>query len=309
MGARVTYNLFARNLARPVPGSYSMVTDAEGNQTWQQSFADDSVDLVGLSEGRYLSTAWDYDQGYFWDDAIQRLGFMGEKILALEALFDPTTYFLGQDQASDLRRYRVNYALNFGPQLEELVGSLITGDRGAFAAYEMNDRVIFPDYADADRELPVGAVPINPAADFTLQLHTMVLALALLPDTFDSSLINSTRIWLDGSVDEISTTREVVSHNDPASGLTWEAVSYPEGEGQDVVETGIAARMIGRANRLVSLQEAAQTTIDGLDPGNDAGEIADLESTIAALRLELDLHRENLNVLRAIHMELGVLDF
>jgi hypothetical protein len=309
MGARETYNAFARNLARPIPGSYAQTTDAEGNETWEESFSDSAIDLIGLSQGRFLSTAWDFDQGYFWDDAIQRLGFMGEKILALEALFDPTTYFLGQDQSSDLRRYRVNYSLNFGPQLEDLVGSLITGDQGAFAPYAVDDTVSFPDYAALERALPVGAVPINPAADFTLQLHTMVLALALLPDTFDSGLINSMRIWLDGGVAEIETTRDVVSHNDPDAGLTWEAASYVEGVGHDAVETGIAARMIGRANRLVDLQDANEATIATLDPTNDAAQIASLETDNASLGLELDLHRENLNVLRAIHLELGTLDF
>ena len=307
MGARETFNVFARNLARPIPGTYSKVEDPEGTEAWQESFS--GTELVGLADGRFLSTAWDFDEGYFWDDAIQRLGFMGEKILALEALFDPTTYFLGQDQSSDLRRYRVNYALDFGPQLEDLVGSLITGERPAFAPYELDGDVYFPDYADPDRALPPLAVPINPAADFTLQLHTIVLALTLLPDTFDSSLINSTRIWLDGSGDEIETTRPVVAHNDPDTGLTYEAASYIEGEGEDAVETGIAARMVGRANRLVSLIDHALAAIELLDPTADAEEIAELEANVAALRLELSLHRENLNLLRAVHLELGMIDF
>jgi hypothetical protein len=130
-----------------------------------------------------------------------------------------------------------------------------------------------------------------------------------LPDTFDSGLINSMRIWLDGGVAEIETTRDVVSHNDPDAGLTWEAASYVEGVGHDAVETGIAARMIGRANRLVDLQDANEATIATLDPTNDAAQIASLETDNASLGLELDLHRENLNVLRAIHLELGTLDF
>ena len=46
-----------------------------------------------------------------------------------------------------------------------------------------------------------------------------------------------------------------------------------------------------------------------LDPTNDAAQIASLETDNASLGLELDLHRENLNVLRAIHLELGTLDF
>ena len=130
-----------------------------------------------------------------------------------------------------------------------------------------------------------GLLPINPGADFTIQLHAMVLGLALLPDTFDSDIIDSTRIWLDGEPGVI-TNRVLVTHTDPASGLTWVAVSYDDsGE-----ETGVAARMIGRANLLDGML---------LSAGEDDPRIEE----------ELGLLRENLNLLRAIHQELGVLAY
>ena len=44
--------------------------------------------------GRDPDTAWDYDAGYFWDEVVSRVGYTGDKVLAMESLFDPTTYFM-----------------------------------------------------------------------------------------------------------------------------------------------------------------------------------------------------------------------
>jgi hypothetical protein len=283
MGVRETFNVFARTIARPEPGGYAETTDLDGNASWEPLWWSEDLE-IGLDGGRYLATAWDYDQGYYWDEVIDHVGYFTEKALAMEALFDPTTYFLGQDQASDLRRYRVNFGANFFEPLMSLVRNVMVGDRDGFAPYNDGGNVVFRDYADFPYEDP-GLLPINPGADFTIQLHAMVLGLALLPDTFDSDIIDSTRIWLDGEPGVI-TNRVLVTHTDPASGLTWVAVSYDDsGE-----ETGVAARMIGRANLLDGML---------LSAGEDGPRIEE----------ELGLLRENLNLLRAIHQELGVLAY
>ncbi len=307
MGVRESFNLFARTLARPEPGGYERVIDWDGSETWKQVYEEDLV--IGVSDGRYRSTEWDYDQGYFWDEAITRLGFFSNKTLAMEALFDPTTYFLGQDTAADLRGFRVNYGSNFFEPLMELVGDLMVGDSNGFAPYELDDQVVFPDYADFPVQVPSGAVSIDPNAGFTIQLYTMLLGLTLLPDTYDSNIIDSTRIWLDGSADAITTVLPTVSHTDPSSGLTWRAVSYLDLGG---VEEGIAARMILRANAMSEyLGEEVPSLGDDDDSaaGDDDDSAAPVPSDAEEMRVRLRLHRENLNLLRAIHRELGSLDF
>ena len=278
-----------------------MGASTDGNVSWDDVWWAEDLQ-VGLSEGRYPDTSWDYDQGYFWDDAVERIGYFHDKVLAMESLFDPRTYFLGQDTSADLRGFRVNYASNFFPQLRSLVGDLMVGNKAGFGPWEVGQELTWPDYADPDWSPPFGAVPIDPNAGFTIQLHSMVLGLVLLPDTFDSDIINSTRIWLDGSAEAIDTTHDTVTHTDPASGLTWRAISYVDGDG---VETGIAARMITRANLL---QERLGVESQGDDDDSAGG--PDLDPTLeAAIALELDLQQENLNLLRAIHLELGWLDY
>ncbi|MBJ94792.1 MAG: hypothetical protein CMP23_10025 [Rickettsiales bacterium] len=309
MGVRESFNLFARTLARPEPGGYERRVDWDGAETWAPLWYSDDL-TVGVTNGRYLSTDWDFDQGYFWDDAISRVGFFSNKVLAMEALFDPTTYFLGQDTAADIRGFRVNYGANFLAPLTELVGDLMVGDAPGFAPYELDSQVVFPDYADHPVVLPQGAVHIDPNAGFTIQLYTMLLGLALLPDTYDSNIIDSTRIWLDGAADEIAPELPVVRHVDPVSGLVWEAVSYRNEGGE---ERGIAARMIERANAMSAyLGEQLPAAGDDDDSAGDDDDSAGsftAPDDAAEIAERLRLHRENLNLLRAIHVQLGMLDF
>ena len=319
MGVRETFNVFARTIARPEPGGYYEGVDTDGNPSWEPLWWSEDFD-VGIDEGRYIATDWNYDQGYFWDEVVHHVGYFTDKTLAMEALFDPTTYFLGQDTAADLRRYRVNYGLNFFDPLMELVGDVMVGDKAGFAPYNVDGNVVFPDYADYPVTPPAGALPINPNADFTIQFHTMVMGLALLPDTFESEIIDSTRIWLDGAVDEVASVLPIVSHVDESSGLTYEAISYLD----DSAERGVAARMIIRANHLQSLlapepdagddDDSAGDDDDSAgdddDSAGDDDDAASLDPEVAeAVAEELRLLRENLNLLRAIHQELGSLDF
>ena len=109
--------------------------------------------------------------------------------------------------------------------------------------------------------------------------------------------------------DAISTVLPTVSHTDPGSGLTWRAVSYPNLGG---VEEGIAARMIVRAN---AMSDYLGEEIPGLGDDDDSAAGDDDDSAdagpadAAAVAVRLGLYRENLNLLRAIHMQLGMLDY
>ena len=292
LGVRETFNVFLRTLARPEPGGYVIGEDVDGNPQWVPRYWDPAMTL-GIDDGRYLATSWDYDDGYFWDEIVQRVGYFTDKTLAMEALFDPTTYFQGQDTASDLRGFRVNYGSNFFEPLMEVVGDLVAGEVAGFAPRMIDDVLQYPDYADWPFVLDDG-LPVDPNAGFTIQFHTMVMALALLPDTYDSGIIDSTRIWYDGSGEGIDPSASSVSHRDELSGIVWVAVSMTNEEG---AEEGIAARMIGRAN---ALKEASE-----LEQEEDTPDAA----LVASLDEQLRLQRENLNLLRAVHLELGGLDF
>ena len=81
---------------------------------------------VDAFDGRALETTWDFDAGYFWFDQLERVGYFYDKVLAIQVLTDPTTYFLGRDTDADIRRYQLNFASTFGPSMGTFFGSLLS---------------------------------------------------------------------------------------------------------------------------------------------------------------------------------------
>jgi hypothetical protein len=102
---------------------------------------------------------------------------------------------------------------------------------------------------------PMGQAPVDPKLGFTLQLWMTVLGNALIPATYDQTFSNSSRLWLLGNGQAVTTTLPTVTFEDPLSGKTFVAISYRQG----ILETGIAARMLSRANEL-------KNRIDPMDP-------------------------------------------
>ena len=88
--------------------------------------------------------------------------------------------------------------------------------------------------------------PIEPMVAFTVQLWMSSLSSALLPGTYDSSYQDSARLWVAGNGTQITTALPTVTFADPYSGKLYTAISYKQGG----AETGVAARMIARANEL-----------------------------------------------------------
>jgi len=72
---------------------------------------------------------------------------------------------------------------------------------------------------------------------------------ALIPASFDQTFVDQSRIFLQGSGQAIDTTRPTVTFTYFRSGRTYVANSYRQG----TVETGIAARMLLRAQELAAL--------------------------------------------------------
>ena len=93
------------------------------------------------------------------------------------------------------------------------------------------------------------------------------LGSALIPATYDPTFSDSARLWIAGNGAQITPTLPTVTFADPYSGKTYTAVSYMVG----IQQTGLAARMISRANELKGL----------LDPSDP--------STTAALKSYLQL--------------------
>jgi hypothetical protein len=167
-------------------------------------------------------------------------------VLAVQALTDPETNFIGRDTSADVRQYQLSYYTSFAPSLRGLLRGLLADDWAAIGARGMGRGALrFP----TPLELAEGGVsgnPIDPAASFSLQMYASVLGMALIPQTFDQSYMNESRIYVRGGAEGVAITGPTVEFLDPASGLTYVAASRLEGG----VEKGVGASMLLHAQAL-----------------------------------------------------------
>ena len=107
--------------------------------------------------------------------------------------------------------------------------------------------------------LPKGNdAPIDPQIGFSVELYAGTFGMALIPATYDQSFVDSARLFLKGSGQQISPQKPTVEFADPFSGKVFVAVSQKNG----VIETGIGARMIQRAGELEALIVAGDASTE-----------------------------------------------
>jgi hypothetical protein len=265
LAAASAYSLLTRVVTAPEPGTYGEYTRGDGTTgLFLDDYADPVAAEVGIPDGRYLETTWDFDAGYYWFDQLDRAGFFYDKILALQVLSDPETFFVGKDTASDVRGYALNFHTTFGPSFTGFFRGLMAQDWGAIGPRAgRGGALTWPDPGQiAQGDMP--GVPVDPNAGFTIQLYAAAFGMALVPMTYDHAFLDRSRVWLRGGVEgvAIDPAVPVVEFTDTRSGKTYVARSYPRGT--DGRETGIAALMIQRANVLAAAGPDGATELDDL---------------------------------------------
>ena len=271
LGVGVGYSLLTRVIASPEPGQYGVGTRADGSSALLSGAGRSAT--VDTLDGRYLETTWNFDEGYYWFDQLERAGYFYDKVLAVQVLTDPETNFLGRDTSADVRQYQLNYYTSFAPSMRGLLRGLLSDDWSAIGARGMGRGALrFPTPIELANGGATGS-PIDPAASFSLQMYASVLGMALIPQTFDQSYMNESRIHVQGGAEGVSLTGPTVEFVDPASGLTYVAASRLEGG----VEKGVGAAMLLHAQAL-----------------------ADRGAT-----LELARYMDNVNVVRRLSWEYG----
>ena len=176
------------------------------------------------------------------------VGIFHDKWLALWALTDPDTYFLGRDTSSDLRQYAINYSRLYPDLITRYLRGVLTEDWSLTALHANNKKLVARDFTLAATP-PAGSLPVDPQLGYSLQFYAGLLGVALLPRTFDTSFIDSARIWVTGASDAITPTGPKVCFNDPSSKKEYCAASYPDASNK---ETGVGAAMLLRANALAA---------------------------------------------------------
>jgi hypothetical protein len=274
LGVGATFALFARVLAAPEPGVFAPGERPDGTAALlpAESASVFGRVVVDTLDGRYLDTSWNFDAGYYWFDQLERAGYFYDKLLAMQVLTDPETHFIGRDTSTDLRQYQLNYYTTFAPALTGLVRGILSDDWTAFAPRARGGRLAYPTLDELVRGDAEGA-PLDPNASFSLQLYTSVLAMTLIPQTFDQTFLDDARLWVRGGAESVEVSGPTVTFTDPSSGYTYVARSRVV----DGVEQGVGARMLRHAQRLA-----------------DRGRRAELARFV-----------DNLNVVRRLSWDLG----
>ncbi|MBM4378860.1 MAG: zinc-dependent metalloprotease, partial [Deltaproteobacteria bacterium] len=250
-----TFNFFGEVLMTPEPGPYQRYAGVDGREAW---YLDPySLDAPGftlpLGVGRTFATEWEFDSGYFWYDRIRVVGSFLDKVAAISELTDPETFFVGKDVSSDVRQFSINYSRLYPRQVTDTFAALMTDRWDRVAPVWSGGRLQHRPISGTITIPGGGVAPVDPQVGFTVQLYLGALGHAYIPGGWEGAFTDSARLWLDGSDGALTPALPTVSFEDPVSGKTYVAVSYKSG----ILETGIAARMVSRANELKGLLDPA----------------------------------------------------
>jgi hypothetical protein len=242
-------NFFFDVLATPEVGNYWI---DEFNRYDQWAWVDENGDelppdlVLGVPDGKYYASSWDFDSGYFWYDKMTHVGIFNDKYLALWTLSNAETWFIGRDTASDSREYAINFYRLYPDLITRYVRGIMTGDWAAIGNWGLKGKLLPRDFTQSSLP-PRDALPVNPQVGFTVQFFAALLGVSQIPVTYDTSFLDSCRIWVKGAQEEITPAEAPVCFTDPVGGKTFCAATRKDEKGQ---ETGIGVAMIAQANTL-----------------------------------------------------------
>jgi hypothetical protein len=257
-GVGAAFSLLSRVVATPEPGPYVEYDRGDGTTGYYlDEFSDPEAD-VAFGDGRFLETTWNFDEGYYWFDQLERVGFYYDKVLALETLTDPQAYFIGQDEASDIRGFAISFHTTFPDATSGLFAGLLSDSWEVIGARPAAAGALrYPTIAELADGTAAG-VPIDPSAGFSVQVSGAADAMLFIPASYDHTFLERSRIWVEGGAESIALPLgERVVFVDPFTSLRYTAASYP---GDGGVETGVGARMLLHAQAL-----ADSGSLDELD--------------------------------------------
>jgi hypothetical protein len=184
-----------------------------------------SLDL-SPANARYYSTAWSRGRnnerncGYFWYNCLHHVGFYLDKVMAMYALSDSETNYVGRSTPEDLREWQIGYYSTFSDQIHKLNNAIMGQDWSAVAPYNQDGELKWPNYT-GDLSA-THSEPINPYATFTVQLYWQVLGMARFQDTYNQRFSEESQIWVEGTAGAPELALEdKITWRDPVSGTLY----------------------------------------------------------------------------------------
>ncbi len=207
-------------------------------------------DVAGFA--RSANTLYDREQyGYYFYNKPTVMGSWWEKWLAIKAIGDANTDFIGVDASSDTRSFLINLNTLFGSDLNNLIGSVVTENITGYGAMLTNPNqapTVIPMLSltgfGADRNnLP--SPTVNPDQQYTFRLLAMYNAAYNGQYTDDYDIAESMMVGLTHSITDNDIPDDVrndptryVEVNDPVSGKKYFALKQFHGGEEDFYSIG-----------------------------------------------------------------------
>lgn len=263
------WNMLSGAVLMPEPGGYAEATNRQPAGLGKLIF--DTNDngsgagdfTIGIVDGRFIGEDFNNELGGSWDylTFINHAGFAQEKVAAIEAIVDgrPSLFTISRDNYLDGRAVKMNFRTDMAPAVDRLVGGLLANDWESVAPHvvgtDKNPGPVALDLTAADgvATRPAGARVLFPNVGYKQQLGTVIFSALFSKLNTDMTLINKTRIWIDGQVGQVNLApSETIKFTDPTQGYTYVARLYgtEKIDGRDV-EKGIGSRMLKHANDLM----------------------------------------------------------
>jgi len=210
---------------------------------------------LGLRPGgaRPANTLYDRDRyGYFFYDKPLTIGSWWDKWLAVKALGDPNTDFIGVDASSDTRSFLISLNTLFGNDINNLIGGAVTDNVGVYGPVvnEAGDDVqILPvldiNTGGAINRATLGQPTINPDQQYTFRLLAMMNAAynGQTTDRFEfgeslniGGAFNVTDVTIPDDVKADPTRYTEIT--DPVNGMHWFALNQQRADADQLYSIG-----------------------------------------------------------------------
>ena len=216
----------------------ALSTSCEGYSA--RPFMEEPVE-IGYSRGgaRPANTLYNRDEyGYYFYIKPIVIGSWWDKWLAVKALGDPNTDFIGVDSASDPKSFLISMNTIFGDDINSLIGGVITDNTDRYGAVLSEDnQVETVPFLDINSGGPfnrgnLDRPAINPDQPYTLQLLALFNATYSGQTTDDFEFGESIGVGSAYNITDVSIPDAVRSDptrytelTDPVSGMKWFALN------------------------------------------------------------------------------------
>jgi hypothetical protein len=215
---------------------------------------------LGITDARYIADDFDNEKGGSWDyqKYVHHAGFEEEKALALMQLVDPrpTLFTVARENYLDGRDVMISFRNDLPNGVDRLLGGILSEDWESIAPHVVGDASSGLGGFDITQKSitrPQGAMVVFPNVGYKQQLAMAVYGALFSRLSSDMTLLNKLRVSVDGDKAPLVPGTREVRFQDPVTGFSYIAGKYGDDllDGQ-VIDHGIASRMIGRANQLTA---------------------------------------------------------